>query len=158
MIEAMHFRQSKPLTVKILGVVILLFIGYIVYVGTPPLSQIITMSATGILLVGYSISYEIKADFSNKKHFKLFGITVFKHSLNLIFPDYITVFSARFKQSSNWGPVAAMGKEIGNTNFVIRFFKGSRHFTIFKTNSLELANTEADKLGKLLKVQVNRKK
>jgi len=97
MIEAMHFKQSKPLTVKMLGVVTLLFIGCIVYAGSPPLRQIITMSAIGILLVGYSISYEIKADFNNKMHLKLFGITVFKHSLDLIFPEYITVFSARFK-------------------------------------------------------------
>ena len=147
MIEAMHFRQSKPSTVKILGVVILLFIGYIVYAGAPPLSQISTMSAIGILLVGYSISYEIKADFNKNKHFKLFGITVFKHSLALIFPEYITVFSVRFKHGSDWGPVAAMGKGNSNANFVFRLLKGHRHFTILKTNSLKLANTEVDKLG-----------
>lgn len=154
MIEAMSFRQSKPTTVKILGVVILLFIGYVVYAGNPPLSQIITMSAIGIPLVGYSISYEIKTDFNNKTHFKLFGLTVFKQRLAIIFPDYITVFSARFKQSSNWGPVAAMGKENSDSIFVIRLFKDSRHFTVFKTNSLELASTEAEKLGRLLNVEI----
>jgi len=116
------------------------------------------MATIGLLLVGYSISYEIKSDFNNKTHYKFFGITVFIQRLAIIFPDYITVFSARFKQSSDWGPVAAMGKETDNETFVIRFFKGNRHFTVFKTNSLKLANTEAEKLGLLLNVEIKGKK
>jgi len=158
MIESLYFKQPKPITVRILGIVLLLFTLYISYAGTPPLSQIISMATIGLLLVGYSISYEIKSDFNNKTHYKFFGITVFIQRLAIIFPDYITVFSARFKQSSDWGPVAAMGKETDNETFVIRFFKGNRHFTVFKTNSLKLANTEAEKLGLLLNVEIKGKK
>lgn len=158
MILAIHFKQPKPITIKILGTVILLMTAFIGYGGTPPLGQMITMLSIGTLLLAYSISYEIKANFNNRRHFKLFGITIFKQSLDIAFPDYITVFSARFKQRSDWGPVAAMGKENSNAAFVVRLFKGNRHFTVFKTNSFDLANIKAEMLGRLLNVEVKGKK
>ena len=154
---AMQFEQSKPLTVKILGIMILLMTVFIVWSNTPSTSQLIAMPTIGILLLSYSISYEIKADFENRKHFKLFGTTVFIQRLELLFPDYISVFSARFKQGVDMGPVAAIGRINRDDAFVIRMFKGNRYFTVFKTNNLELATRRADVLGALLNVEVKKK-
>jgi len=70
------FKQTKPLTVKILGVflfcvLILLIVNY-----NPPLSQLIVMGLLSILLIGYSVSFEIHKDYSNKKVLRVFGIQI----------------------------------------------------------------------------------
>jgi len=158
MSNAMFFKQSKPVTVQILGVILLVLMAISVYEGEPPLSQIISMSAMGIILLGYSVSYEIRSDFDNKRHIQLFGISVLKSKLKLSYPEYVTVFSARFKQNTDWGPVAALGKEANSGSFVIRLFKGNKYFTVFKTKLIETANMKAEKLAKLLGVSVNLQK
>jgi hypothetical protein len=56
MINGLFFKQPKPLTVKILGTIILILTATIIYVGVAPLSQLIGMSIIGIVLLGYSIS------------------------------------------------------------------------------------------------------
>lgn len=154
MIKTLFFKQSKPLTVKILGAVFLILVGSLVYEGVAPLNQIIIMSILGMVLLGYSISYEFRSDYTNKKYFQLFGITVFKQKLDVIFPDYITVFSASYKQGSEWGPVAALGKETKEGSYVVRLFKGNKHFTVCKSNSLGSAKNKASRLAELLKVEL----
>ncbi|PCJ97731.1 MAG: hypothetical protein COA50_04640 [Flavobacteriaceae bacterium] len=109
-------------------------------------------------MFGYSISYEITKDFGNKKHYKLFGQTLFRQKLQCIYPEYITVFSASFKQGADWGSVAALGKERGEHLFVIRLFKGNRYFTIFKTSSFEKATAMAAELCDLLNIELRGKK
>lgn len=154
MINSLFFKQSKRLTVKILGAVILILTGTIIFDGAAPLSQIISMSSIGIVLLGYSISYEFRKDYINKKHFQLFGITLFKYKLDVLFPDYIIVFSASFKQGSDWGPVAALGKETKEGSYVVRLFKGKKHFTVCTSNSLASAKDKAGKLAALLNVEL----
>jgi len=72
-------------------------------------------------------------------------------------PDYITVFSASFKKDSEWGPVAAMGNQTRSAKYVIRFFKGNKHFTVWMSNSQALAKTKAMELGQLLQTEVRLK-
>lgn len=68
---------------------------------TEQLPQIITLSLIGLLLFGYFVSYEISADFTNHKHFGLFGITIFKLRLKLNFPDNISILHTSFKQTGD---------------------------------------------------------
>ena len=154
MTKSIFFKQSKPSTVIILGTSIIALALFLVYEGTASLSQILTMIVLGLLLLGYSISYEFDSNLSHKRHIKLFGVSIFRSKLECIFPEYITVFLAVFKKGSDWGPVSAMGKETRDGKYVIRFFKGNTHFTVWKTNSLPIAVSRAAKLGELINVKV----
>ncbi|WP_298505580.1 hypothetical protein [uncultured Maribacter sp.] len=53
------------------------------------------------------------------------------------------VFSAKFKQGAEWGSLAAIGKERREDSFVIRFFTGNKHFTVYRTSSLKKAKEKA---------------
>lgn len=151
--NSIYFKQSKPLTVKMLGAIILVLVFFFIYDGIAPLNQIVVMSIIGILLIGYSFSYEFRNDYNNKKHFQLFGISFFKFKLEVFFPDYISVFSASFKKGSDWGPVAALGNDNKEKSYVVRLFKGNKHFTVCQGNSLTVAKAQASKLSNLLKVK-----
>ena len=150
----LFFNQKKALTVRILGVVILVLLAYLWFNVSLPISQIVVMFSLGIFLVGYSVAYEFNNDFKNKKHLKLFGVTLFKVSLDVLFPEYISVFSASFKKGADWGSVAAIGKENKENDYVIRLFKGRKHFTVYKTKSQEEARDKATALATLLKVEL----
>ncbi|TMM58975.1 hypothetical protein FEE95_05950 [Maribacter algarum] len=156
--KPIFLKQSKPLIATILGTFILLLMLFLLYKEAAGLSQLITMACMGILLLGYSISFEISNTLNHKRHFSLFGITVFKQRLDCISPDYISVFSAVFKKDSEWGPVAAMGNQTWEGNYVVRFFKGNLHFTVWRVDSLDVAKAKAIELGELLNVEVRYKK
>lgn len=154
MTKSIFLKQSKPLTLSILGGAILVLTLFLIMEGRAELAQISTMVIIGLALLGYSVSFEIKDNLEHKRHLKIFGVTIFEQKLASLSPDYITVFSALFKQGSEWGPVSALGGKRQSGNYVIRFFKGNRHFTIWKSKSLEAANAKAKEVGDLLKVEV----
>ena len=155
--SSLFFKQKKPLTVVILGILMLLFSIYLIVNNEGPLSQRVILGTLSLLLIGYSVSIEIGSDFSNYRHLKLFGLTIFKSKLDIPIPDYIIVFSAKYKQGAEWGSVAAMGKERGGDDFVIRLFKGNKHFTVYRTNSLSLAKEKALELSDLINVEIRGK-
>lgn len=151
--ESMFFKQSKPSTVIILGVFMLLLMLLLMYEGTVELSQIIGMTIIGTVLLAYSVSYELRSDFDNFKHLKLFGLSLFKQKFAFS-SDYISVFSASAKKNSDWGPIAAMGKHTRNDYFVIRLFKENKHLTVFRSRSYEKVVTKATELGRILNIEV----
>ncbi len=153
--KSMLFKQTKPIKVKVLSVLILCLIPYLVLRYDSPISQIMTMLVIGVVLLGYSVSYEIKKGFDNYKHFAIFGVTIWKQRIVLDFPDYISVFSASFKQDNEWGTVSALGTQAKNDAIVIRLFHESKYFTLFKTNTYEIALTKAKELGELLNVEIH---
>ena len=155
--KSLYFKQSKPLTVTILGIVILVLLVFLTIEDRVAWSQIFIMSLIGFVLLGYSVSYEIKENLDHKIHFKLYGVSLFSQKLEVILPEYIIVFSALFKKDSEWGPVAALGSKSKGGTYVIRFFTGNRHFTIWKTKNLDLANTRAKEVGELLNTEVRLK-
>lgn len=158
MIDSLFFKQKKPLTIVILGVLMLLLVVNLILNDSGPLNQKVILSILSVLLLGYSISFEVRKDFVNYKHVKLFGFTVFKSKLKIAYPDYLIVFSSKYKQSAEWGSVAAMGKERGGEHFVIRCFKGNKHFTLYRTKSLEVAKERATQLSNLIGVEIRGKK
>ncbi|WP_291867328.1 hypothetical protein [Maribacter sp.] len=103
------------------------------------------------------MTFEIGRDFNNYKHFKLFGFTLFKSKLSVAYPDYVIVFSAKYKQGAEWGSVAAMGKERKGDNFIIKFFRGNKDFTVYRTSSLEQAKEKALALSEFLGVEIRSK-
>ena len=151
---SLFFKQKKPLTVIILGIVLFILGGLVLVDNGNELTPPITMFSIGVILLGYSVSFEIRETLNHKRHFKLFGVTIYMSSLEFFAPEYIVVFSATYSKSSEWGPVSALGKENKENIFVIRFFKGSQKFTLWRTNSFELAKTRATNLGELLNVEV----
>ena len=150
--KSIFLKQKKPLTVWMLGGLMLFMAAWFLVTKSGRLDQILTMVVLALILLGYSISYEITEDFNNRRHFKIFGVSLFKSKLGLLYPDYITVFSAMSKQSSQWGPISALGSERKGGNFVLRLFKGSKYVTVYRTKSLELAKVKALELSELLGV------
>lgn len=151
--ESVFFKQPKPSTVIILGVFMLSLTLLLMYEGTVELNQIIGMTIIGTVLLAYSVSYELRNDLENFKHFRLFGLSLFKQKF-IFSSDYISVFSASAKKSSEWGPIAAMGKDTRNEYFVIRLFKANEHFTVFRSNSYETVVAKATELGRILNIEV----
>jgi hypothetical protein len=151
---ALFFKQQKPLTVVILGIIFLVFAILALLEDATRLESIIAMLCMGCVLLGYSISFEMNMNLNHKKHFKLFGVTAFKTRLECFEPEYVTVFSTINVKSSEWGPVSAMGNQQKGQSHVVRMFKGVKHFTVFRTKSLEEAKARAENLGKLLNVEI----
>ena len=88
--ESMTLIQAKPLTIKILGVFFVCLALYIVFFGEAILQEVVLMTIIGVFLLGYSTAYEVNTDFNNKTLFQLFGMTIFRRKVNIIFPDYIS--------------------------------------------------------------------
>lgn len=150
----LYFKQPKPITAYMLGSLLLVVAFSLLNGNNTVWSQIVILMSTALILFGYTISYEITSDFKNKRHFKLFGLTLFKNRLDIAFPDYITIFAVNFKRVSEWGPVAAMGKKRSGDAIVIRLFKGNEYFTVFRTKSIEVAREKATELSHLLAVEI----
>lgn len=151
---SLYFRQTKPITAYMLGGLLIIVAISLMNGNDIVWSQIATLAFIALVLFGYSISYEITSDFKNSRHFKFFGLTLFKNKLDIAFPDYITIFAVSFKQGAEWGPVAAMGKNRNGDGFVIRLFKGNKYFTVFRTKSLKVAKEKALALSQKLGVEV----
>lgn len=152
--KSIFFEQKKPVTVWMLGTIFLLLAAWNSVKDSGPLNQSIILGLIALILLGYSISYEIAADYNNKKHFKMFGHSLFKSKLALVFPDYITVFLAKFKSEADWGPVGALGKHRNGESYVIRLFTGNKYFTVYKSNSKQLAKDKATQLSELLAIAI----
>ena len=157
MIRSLFFKQKKPQTIVVLGIVMLLLGLFMSFDDMGTLSQSFALMFISMVLLGYSISFEIRQDFKNCKHYRLLGFTIFKSKLKISFPEYLIVFSARHKQGTEWGSVAALGKQRSGDDFVIRFFKGVSHFTLFRTNSYQLAKDRAMELSEFLGVEIKGK-
>ncbi len=154
MMKSISLKQPKPLKVKILGALILALIPFALVNNENPFFQIVTMAILSIILLGYTVSYQIKKDFDNYKHITLFGLTVWKQKLDIDFPEYISVFSASYKQDNEWGTVSALGTRIENKLMVIRFFCQQKHFTVLKINNYNKAIDKANELGEMLNVKI----
>lgn len=153
-----EFIQEKPLTIKIFGGVLLGMAILLAGFGDGiALGQLLTMSGLGLVLLGYSLTYEIHADYGNKRSYNLFGLPMYKTVLKVEFPDYISLFSARVGKDSGWGPIAAMGGSTGGKRYTVRMFKGRQHFTLYRSTDLEKTWEKSASLGKLLNVPVKEK-
>ena len=150
---SLFFTQQKPLTVKILGAVLLMFGVLISFEDYSRMSEYLIVLVLSSVLLGYSFSYEISKDLSHKRHFKLFGITLFKQKLDVFSPEYIVVFSVMAGKSSEWGPIAAMGNTNKESSFVIRLFRENQKFTVWRTSSSDKAQQRAMELSRLLNVE-----
>ncbi len=151
---AVSFRQKKPTTVIVLGIFLAILAILIFLEDRTKLEQVIVMFCMSLLLLGYSTSYEMRGDYNHKRCFKVFGLALWKGKLDCIAPEYIKVFAATSVQRSDWGPISAMGSRRKAQDYVIRMFKGRRHFTLYRTGNLDLARAKGKRLGELLEVEV----
>lgn len=148
-------KQKKPQQVIIFGSLILAFVPFVWYFDKNSIDKVILLLAIGLLLVGYSTTYEINKKFDNRKRIKLFGITVFRERLKLYYPEYISIFSTSFKKDNHWAPVAALGTESKYKDIVVKFFKGSKNVVIYKCNDYNIALNKPTELGLLLNIKVH---
>lgn len=147
-------KQPKLAKVKILGIIISLFSCYMLIFENITIFQFSMLLLAGIILLGYSISYEINQDFNNNKYLHLFGFSVFKQEIALPFPDYISVFPAVLKQENEWNMIAALGTTDKSETILIKFFHKNRNLTVFRSNNKKMALEKAKNIGKMLNVRV----
>lgn len=152
MMKSMILFQPKPMTIKVLGVFLLFLLMVVIYEGSSTTGQSATIFVLGLMLLGYSVAYELRSDFNHLKHFKLFGITCYKTKLRFFQPEKAKAFPVLTKRSFDWGPVSAMGKRSDEKHYVIRLFNGNQHFTVFRNGSLEEVKGRGQELSSVLGV------
>jgi len=153
--ESVICKQEKALKGKILTSIVLVFSFLFLFNETEPFLPRIILFFVTLIIFGFSISFKISKDFRNKKVYSCFGIPFFAVDLNLEFPDYISVFSASFKLNNEWSTVSALGTSEKHDRIVIRFFRNNKHHTVYKTKRYDDAVKIANKLGKMLNVEIH---
>jgi len=154
MIEKVKVLQLKPLKIKILGfLLILMFFISMYFVSARYLDSVIFL-VLGILLLGYTVNYEINKDFRNYKSFGFFGFTLLRKVVRISFPEYISVFETNQTSDNNWSTVSALGTQENYNMFVVRFFNNNQKFTVYKSSDYKSALTIANKIGKMLDVDI----
>tara|TARA_R110002073_G_scaffold279026_1_gene443040 strand:+ start:304328 stop:304816 length:489 start_codon:yes stop_codon:yes gene_type:complete len=153
--SAIILKQPRPQKATIFGISILIMTLFLWYYNLDAPYKISFLFLVGFIFLGYSISYEIRRDFDNRKRINFFGVTVFKSKLTVPFPEYISLFSGSFKKANEWGAVAALGTESKNEMFVLKFFKGKTNKIIYKSNDYKEALAKSNALSLLLKVRIH---
>ena len=148
--ECIIFKQEKPITVTMLGL-LLIFISIFSSTSLVHFSFLLGLS---LLLLGYKVSYRIASDYNNKKIVSLFGIPLIISKLEIINPDYISIFGANYSKRNDWGPVSALGTNSNADKIVVRLFKGSENFTVYKSSKYEKSKDLAVQLSEMLKVEL----
>ncbi len=154
MINYVICKQEKALKGKIVTSIVLIFSFLFLFNETEPFLPRLIVFIITLLIFGFSTSYKISSDFNNQKLFSFFGIHFFSAKLDLDFPDYISIFSASFSLNNDWSTVSALGTKERHDKVVVRFFKGNRNFTVYKTGRYEAAVQKANELSALLNVEV----
>ncbi len=148
-------QQSKPQQATILGGFLLVLTPVLWYFNEYSLDKILLILCIGIVLIGYSITYEIREGFDYSKRFNIFGIPLWKQRLELLTPDYISLFASSFKKDNDWGAVSALGTKSNYQSIVIKFFKGPKNEIVYKSNDYNEALSKANELALLLNVRVH---
>ncbi|NER17399.1 hypothetical protein [Spongiivirga citrea] len=152
--KSVFLKQSKPIKALVLGY-FLLTLSALMLIGNPnQIPQIVFLTLFGSLIVFGSVSMEIRKDYKNKKHFQLFGITIFKYGFNIPPPEYIVIFFTKQKSDNDWGPVSAMGTTSKDQLFILRIFYKKLHFTLLRTKDAKLAKQKGKELSSLLNVEL----
>lgn len=152
--ERVLLKQPKLVKVKILGVILFALSFYMFFVENVTIVQFIMLLLSGVILLAYSITFEINKGFNNNKYFELFGIKLFKQKITLPYPDYISVFPAVLKQDNEWNTISALGTSTKSDTTLIKFFYKNKNVTVFRTNSPKIALKKASDLGEMLTVKV----
>ncbi len=153
--KSVFLKQLKPQQATISGSVLLLLIPVLWYFKENSVDKILILLLIGLVLIGYSVTYEIQKGFENYKRIRLFGVTLWKQKLKVLFPEYISVFSTSFKKDNEWGTVAALGTKSVNENVVIKFFKGQKNEIVYKSSEYANALEKANELSVMLNVRVH---
>lgn len=148
--NSIDFKQNKPLKVTLLSVLFIM----VAIIGNTVLSQFIILLSTGILLLGYRVTYRIHKNFKNQKIISLFGIPLLKMKMDIPFPEYISLFEGSFSIGNNWGPIASLGTSSKSEKIVIRLFSGIEKVTLFKSNNYKKAQNLAIELHQMLDVEL----
>ena len=144
------FKQDKPTTVVMMGVLLVL----LSIISTSSIVDFIFLFSIALLLLGYRVSYKILKDYNNKKTISFLGIPIINTTLDIIYPDYISVFGANFSKRNDWGPIASLGTNSNADKIVIRLFKENEKFTLFKSGKYEVTKKLAIQLSEMLKVEL----
>jgi argininosuccinate synthase len=73
----------------------------------------------------------------------------------VLFPEYISIFSASFKKDNDWGAIAALGTQQKSQNIVIKFFRGHNNEIVYKSNNYDQSLEKANELSTLLGIRVH---
>jgi len=152
MMKEVIFKQKKQQKTIILGT--LLFIVAVALSLIAVSIKTIILLVFSLVILLYSVEYKIDSDFNNYSYVKILGIRLFKRSLKLKFPDYISVFPILLRQNNNWNMVSALGTEIKHNRIAIKLFTKKNHFTLFKTKDYQQAIDKATQLSEMLNVRL----
>lgn len=144
--ESIKFRETKNTKAKFLGIVILVF-GLLVLI-IEPIGLFIFL--IGFLILTINTEIEVFKNFENK-----YNITLFSKNIELISPDYISLFSQSFSRSNDFSTVSALGTKSSYDFHVIHFFdENNRNEIIFKSKNKSEVLEKGIQLAELLNVEL----
>ncbi len=150
MVDSITFKQHRPVKAFYIGVPIII-VGFI---GWGNWDQVIILSAIGLLIIGFEKQYTISKDYINRVGYGFFGLQIFKKKTEILYPDYVSIFSINQKRSNEYGPVSAVGSVSKDSFFVIRLFQTNKYFTLYKSKNYNQAYDKAKELSKMLEIDL----
>lgn len=97
--------------------------------------------------------YIIYENFSNIVRYRVFSVLLYKNEINLTFPEYISLFEQKYKQTASFG-FMILGEDKFRL-YTIKFFKGRSNNTVFKSRYKEEVLDKGHQLSTLLGVRIN---
>jgi len=86
--------------------------------------------------------------------FCFFGYPVLQLKLNIIYPEYVSIFSGNFSVDNNWSTVSALGTKERHSKNAVRFFSGNKYSTVYISLSFNDAEEIALQLSEMLEVEL----
>ncbi len=112
----------------------------------------------GFFTIGFFVfsikkEYVFTADFQNRIVYRVFKKQIVEQKLDLEYPDYISVFHARYKRPDEYVQYTDYD-QYRYKKWTVRFFKENRSETIFEEYKYEEALKKAQLIGRFFDIEV----
>ncbi|MET2986444.1 hypothetical protein [Aureibaculum conchae] len=135
----------------------IVFLPVLLLVGILSVFKIYYIFLLLFLLPFFWLSYEycIQRNFENFVYIKIFGTAIYQKKKVFIVPDYISLNHQGYKEGGTWMWYPTIFGDARYKLYAIKFFKGNKNQTVFKTPYKEEARLKAEQLSTLLDIRIH---
>jgi hypothetical protein len=149
--ESIKFREPKNTKAKVIGFALLIVSIFII------LQEIsgLLLSFIGIVILGFQKEIEVFKSFENKLNFYFFNLKLYSTSVELRFPEYISLAEQSLSLSNEYNTVSSLGSTAAIDYYTIRFFdENNRNEIIFNSKNKTEVLEKGTQLAALLNVEL----
>ena len=149
--ERIKFKEPKNTKAKVIGFALLIVSFFIILQENSGL----LLTCIGLVILGFQKEIEIFKSFENKLNYYFFNLKLFSTSLELRFPEYISIAEQSLSLSNEYNTVSALGSTTEIDYYTIRFFdENNRNEIIFKSKHKTEVLEKGTQLAALLNVEL----